>query len=64
MPGVQKYIQAVGHPQVQASKECPPAVIEAADEALTGDGLIVINTAAPNNADGRPNGTIYIQPTA
>jgi len=56
--GKQYYVQAIGHPIAEPSTETPPLVLESSFE---GAGVVVMSSSAPNNSDGRPNGTIYIQ---
>ena len=57
--GRQHYILGIGHPVARPSDETPPMSLEA--PAFPQAGVVVMASAAPNNADGRPNGTIYIQ---
>lgn len=57
--GRQHYILGIGHPVAEPIGETPPGVVQSS--VFPNAGVIVLESAPPNNADGRPDGTIYIQ---
>lgn len=57
--GRQHYVLGIGHPYTTPETETPPVVVESTE--FPSAGIIVVSTTAPDDNDGRPDGTIYIQ---
>jgi hypothetical protein len=58
--GRQHYVLGIGHPVSEPSDESHPLAVENSTE-FPQAGVVVISSDPPNDADGRPDGTIYIQ---
>lgn len=56
---VQHYVFGIGHPAVKPAQYSPPVTVESTE--YPNAGIVVISSAAPDNGDGRPDGTIYVQ---
>jgi len=57
--GLQHYTHGIGQPKADVNNSQPLSA--STDNTLPGLGLVVVSSSAPSNADGRPDGTIYIQ---
>ena len=56
---VQHYIFGIGHPAATPTEYSPPLSVQS--EQFPTAGVVIMSSDAPLDADGRPDGTIYIQ---